>query len=98
VSESTTDIARPKVSSPELVCDDLDSVSIMNALRGVIDPGLSDNIVDLGMVKRLERGAEVPFFFLRVWPRFGRERSKNSAKRCEAASTGIAAISTFSRF
>jgi ATP-binding protein involved in chromosome partitioning len=58
VSESTTDIARPEVSSPELVGDDLDSVAIMNALRGVIDPELGDNVVDLGMVKRLERGAD----------------------------------------
>lgn len=48
----------PKVSSPELVVDDLDSVAIMNALRGVIDPELGDNVVDLGMVKRLERGAD----------------------------------------
>jgi ATP-binding protein involved in chromosome partitioning len=46
------------VSSPELVGDDLDSVAIMNALRGVIDPELGDNVVDLGMVKRLERGAD----------------------------------------
>ena len=30
----------------------------MNALRGVIDPELGDNIVDLGMVKRLERDAD----------------------------------------
>lgn len=62
MSESTTGIARPKVSSPELVGDGLDSVSIMNALRGVIDPELGDNIVDLGMVKRLERGADGAVF------------------------------------
>ncbi|MGY9071420.1 MAG: P-loop NTPase [Acidimicrobiales bacterium] len=49
---------RPNVSSPELVGDDLDSVAIVNALRGVIDPELGDNVVDLGMVKRLERGAD----------------------------------------
>ena len=30
----------------------------MNALRGVIDPELGDNVVDLGMVKRLERSAD----------------------------------------
>jgi len=41
-----------------LVGDDLDSVAIVNALRGVIDPELGDNVVDLGMVKRLERGAD----------------------------------------
>jgi ATP-binding protein involved in chromosome partitioning len=57
VSDPTTE-PRPNVSSPELVGDDLDSVAIMNALRGVIDPELGDNVVDLGMVKRLERGAD----------------------------------------
>ncbi|MBT7428592.1 MAG: DUF59 domain-containing protein, partial [Ilumatobacter sp.] len=30
----------------------------MNALRGVIDPELGDNVVDLGMVKRLERSVD----------------------------------------
>ncbi len=58
MNEVATDSARPKVSSPELVGDDLDSVAIMNALRGVIDPELGDNVVDLGMIKRLERSMD----------------------------------------
>ena len=49
--------APPKGSDPEIE-GDLDSVAIINALRGVIDPELGDNVVDLGMVKRLERGAD----------------------------------------
>ncbi len=51
----------PKVSDPEVVGDDVDKDAILNALRGVIDPELGDNVVDLGMVKRLERrdGAEM---------------------------------------
>jgi ATP-binding protein involved in chromosome partitioning len=53
-----TPAPRPQVSSPELVGEDLDSVAIMNSLRGVIDPELGDNVVDLGMVKRLERSAD----------------------------------------
>ena len=53
-----TTVPQPQVSSPELVGDDLDSVAIINALRGVIDPELGDNVVDLGMVKRLERSAD----------------------------------------
>jgi metal-sulfur cluster biosynthetic enzyme len=57
VTDPTT-VPRPNVSSPELVGDDLDSVAIMNVLRGVIDPEFGDNVVDLGMVKRLERGAD----------------------------------------
>jgi ATP-binding protein involved in chromosome partitioning len=47
-----------KVSDPEVDGDDVDTVAIMNALRGVIDPELGDNVVDLGMVKRLERSAD----------------------------------------
>ncbi len=43
---------------PAVAGDAVDSVAIMNALRGVIDPELGDNIVDLGMVKRLERGTD----------------------------------------
>ena len=53
-----TTVPQPQVSSPELVGDDRDSVAIINALRGVIDPELGDNVVDLGMVKRLERSAD----------------------------------------
>lgn len=48
----------PKVPDPEIEGDDVDTSAIMNALRGVIDPELGDNIVDLGMVKRLERSAD----------------------------------------
>ncbi len=49
---------RPEVVPPDVVGDDVDQDAIMNALRGVIDPELGDNVVDLGMVKRLERGAD----------------------------------------
>ena len=49
--------AAPKVSPPNVSGDDVDELAIMNALRGVIDPELGDNVVDLGMVKRLERSA-----------------------------------------
>lgn len=35
--------------------DRVDRDAIVNALRGVIDPELGDNVVDLGMVKRIER-------------------------------------------
>jgi ATP-binding protein involved in chromosome partitioning len=38
--------------------DDVDVLAIMNALRGVIDPELGDNIADLGMVKRIERSVD----------------------------------------
>jgi ATP-binding protein involved in chromosome partitioning len=38
--------------------DRLDVDAIVNALRGVIDPELGDNVVDLGMVKRIERDAD----------------------------------------
>jgi ATP-binding protein involved in chromosome partitioning len=51
-------VPRPAVSAPDVVGDDVDETAIMNALRGVIDPELGDNVVDLGMVKRLERGAD----------------------------------------
>jgi len=49
---------RPEVVPPDVVGDGVDQGAIMNALRGVIDPELGDNVVDLGMVKRLERGAD----------------------------------------
>jgi ATP-binding protein involved in chromosome partitioning len=48
----------PNVTDPTVEGDDVDAVAIMNALRGVIDPELGDNVVDLGMVKRLERSAD----------------------------------------
>ena len=48
----------PKVSDPNVEGNDVDTAAIMNALRGVIDPELGDNVVDLGMVKRLERSAD----------------------------------------
>jgi len=48
----------PKVPDPNVEGDDVDTGAILNALRGVVDPELGDNVVDLGMVKRLERGAD----------------------------------------
>ncbi len=51
-------VARPEVASPEVEGDDVNEVMITNALRGVIDPELGDNVVDLGMVKRYERSAD----------------------------------------
>jgi len=45
-------------STPVVIGDHVDEVAIMNALRGVIDPELGDNVVDLGMVKRLERDSD----------------------------------------
>lgn len=58
VAAASNDRPTPKVSAPELVGDDLDAAAIMNALRGVIDPELGDNIVDLGMVQRLARSPD----------------------------------------
>ncbi len=47
MTDATT-VPRPNVSSPELVGDDLYSVAIMNALRGVIDPvGARNSVVTL---------------------------------------------------
>lgn len=54
----TDEESSPKVVEPEVEGDDVDRAGITNALRGVIDPELGDNIVDLGMVKRLERSAD----------------------------------------
>lgn len=54
---ASNDRQTSKASDPEVIGDDLDAAAIMNALRGVIDSDLGDNIVDLGMVKRLERGS-----------------------------------------
>ncbi|MCC5953191.1 MAG: P-loop NTPase [Acidimicrobiia bacterium] len=48
----------PEVSVPAVDGDDVDEAAITNALRGVIDPELGDNVVDLGMVKRYERSAD----------------------------------------
>jgi len=48
----------PMVSTPDVSGDDVDVVAIMNALRGVVDPELGDNIADLGMVKRIERSVD----------------------------------------
>ncbi|MGF1599127.1 MAG: P-loop NTPase [Acidimicrobiales bacterium] len=48
----------PASSRPDVEGDDVDEVMITNALRGVIDPELGDNVVDLGMVKRYERSAD----------------------------------------
>lgn len=49
---------RPELSPVDVVGADIDVTTILNALRGVIDPELGDNVVDLGMVKRLERGSD----------------------------------------
>ncbi len=48
----------PVASKPEVEGVDVDEAMITNALRGVIDPELGDNVVDLGMVKRYERSAD----------------------------------------
>ncbi|TVR27437.1 MAG: DUF59 domain-containing protein [Ilumatobacter sp.] len=57
-AETAPDVARPAVSAPTVIGDDVDEAAILNALRGVIDPELGDNVVDLGMVKRVERSAD----------------------------------------
>ena len=57
-ADGKVDPAAPAVSPPNVSGDDVDEVAIMNALRGVIDPELGDNVVDLGMVKRLERSVD----------------------------------------
>jgi len=58
LEEPGTDSPSPKVANPKVEGDEVDTAAIMNALRGVIDPELGDNVVDLGMVKRLERSAD----------------------------------------
>ena len=45
----------PQVDAPLVVGERIDTEAIMNALRGVIDPELGGNVVDLGMIKRFER-------------------------------------------
>lgn len=55
---SDSDVSNPEALQPAVAGHDVDEVAIMNALRGVIDPELGDNVVDLGMVKRLERSAD----------------------------------------
>ena len=49
---------KPEVAPPEIEGERVDALMITNALRGVIDPELGDNVVDLGMVKRYERSAD----------------------------------------
>lgn len=56
--DDSVDGPTPKVSDPHVEGDDVDAAAIMNALRWVIDPELGDNVVDLGMVKRLQRSAD----------------------------------------
>ncbi len=56
-SSAATD-SKPLVSKPEVEGTDVNEDMITNALRGVIDPELGDNVVDLGMVKRYERSAD----------------------------------------
>ena len=57
--DASDDRPTPKVSDPSVDDgDDIDTAPIMNAPRSVIDPELGDNVVDLGMVNRLERSAD----------------------------------------
>ncbi len=58
MTDPQTEPPVPKVVDPTVVGDDVDAPAIMNALRGVIDPELGDNVVDLGMVRRIERSAD----------------------------------------
>ncbi|MEZ5342621.1 MAG: P-loop NTPase [Acidimicrobiales bacterium] len=57
-TDTALETPRPSVSTPETEGVDVDEVMITNALRGVIDPELGDNIVDLGMVKRYARATD----------------------------------------
>jgi hypothetical protein len=61
--ENPSQIPRPQathgnVGPPAPIVSTPDVDAIMNALRGVIDPELGDNIAELGMVKRIERSVD----------------------------------------